>query len=76
MTAKPFVLHAGDMVGKAISMMSSGGYRRLPIVDDEGRPTGMLKVEAILHYLAEHFPAAIYNLPPEPHHTTQQREGA
>ncbi len=76
MTAKPFVLHAGDTVGKAISMMSSGGFRRLPIVDDDGRPTGLLKVEAILHYLAEHFPATIYNLPPEPHQTTQEREGA
>ena len=63
-------------VGKAITVMAKGGYRRLPIVDEKGRATGMITVEGILHYLAEHFPTTIYNLPPEPHYATQQREGA
>jgi len=76
MTPDPVVLRPRDTVGKAITMMAKGGYRRLPIVDDRGRPTGMIKVEDIMHYLVEHFPTVIYNLPPEPHHTTQQREGA
>jgi CBS domain-containing protein len=76
MTADPVVLHANDKVGRAISLMAKGGYRRLPIVDDAGKPTGMLRVRGILRYLVEHFPAVIYNLPPEPHQTTQQREGA
>jgi CBS domain-containing protein len=76
MTPDPVVLHATDMVGKAISMMSHGGYRRLPIVDATGRPIGILTAEGIMHYLAEHFPNVIYNLPPEPHYHTQQREGA
>jgi branched-chain amino acid transport system substrate-binding protein len=48
----------------------------LPIVDELGRPTGILTVQGIMHYLVEHFPAAIYNLPPVPHHSFQQREGA
>lgn len=76
MTPDPVVLHAGDRVAKAIAMMAQGGYRRLPIVDDRGRPTGIVTVVGILHYLIEHFPAVIYNLPPRPHHFTQQREGA
>jgi CBS domain-containing protein len=76
MTPDPVVLRATDKVGRAISLMSKGGYRRLPIVDAAGRPTGMVQVRGILHYLVEHFPAVIYNLPPEPHHTTQEREGA
>jgi predicted transcriptional regulator len=76
MTPDPVVLRARDTVGKAIALMAHGGYRRLPIVDDRGRATGIIKVEAILHYLAEHFPAVIYNLPPEPHHATHEREGA
>ncbi len=76
MTPDPVVLRACDLVGKAIAMMAQGGYRRLPIVDDRGRPTGIITLEGIMHYLAEHFPAAIYNLPPEPHHTMQEREGA
>ncbi len=76
MTPDPVVLRTDDKVGRAIAMMARGGYRRLPIVDERGRPTGMIKVEGILHYLVEHFPASIYNLPPEPHHSTEKREGA
>lgn len=76
MTANPVVLKMQDSVGRAITAMTKGGYRRLPIVDDAGRPTGMIKVESILHYLAEHFPKVVYNLPPEPHHSTRDREGA
>jgi CBS domain-containing protein len=76
MTSDPVVLRARDMVGKAITMMAQGGYRRLPIVDEAGRPTGIITVQGIMHYLVEHFPTVIYNLPPEPHHSTQQREGA
>ena len=76
MTRNPVVLSRQDSVGTAIARMSLGGYRRLPIVDEEGRPLGLLKIEAILHYLVEHFPAVVHNLPPEPHHSTQAREGA
>lgn len=76
MTRDPVVLSRHDSVGTAITRMSQGGYRRLPIVDDTGRPVGLLKLEGILHYLVEHFPAVIHTLPPEPHHSTKAREGA
>jgi CBS domain-containing protein len=76
MVAGPVTLAEGDTVAKAIAKMSSGGYRRLPIVDAEGRPKGMLKTSGILRYLVEHFPTVIYTLPPAPHHATQNREGA
>jgi CBS domain-containing protein len=76
MTRDPVVLRSGDTVGRAIAAMTRGGYRRLPIVDGEGRPTGIIKIESIVHYLAEHFPKLVYNLPPEPHHSTREREGA
>lgn len=65
-----------DTVGTAIRKMASGGYRRLPIVDESGRPVGMVKASGIVHYLVEHFPSAVYNLPPEPNPVTQEREGA
>jgi CBS domain-containing protein len=76
MISDPVVLRAADSVGRAITMMARGGYRRLPVVDQRGRPTGVVSVKGILHYLVEHFPATIYNLPPKPHQTMQQREGA
>lgn len=76
MVANPVTLRAKDTVGKAISLMSAGGFRRLPIVDANGKITGLLKVSSILRYLVEHFPQVIYTLPPAPHHKTSEREGA
>lgn len=76
MTANPETLSESDTVGTAISKMSRGGYRRMPILDAEQRPKGFVKVAGILHYLVQHFPGIVYNLPPDPHHATQEREGA
>jgi CBS domain-containing protein len=56
--------------------MVSGGYRHLPVVDEEGRPVGVLSVKQIMHYLVEHFPSTVYNLPPDPRVVPQEREGA
>ena len=74
MTRDPVVLRSGDTVAEAIAAMTRGGYRRLPIVDGHGHPTGVIKIESIVHYLAEHFPKLVYNLPPEPHHSTRERK--
>ena len=76
MAADPTALHESDTVATAIREMSNGGYRHLPVVDDAGRPLGLLKVRGIVHFLVEHFPNAIYNLPPEPRLVAQEREGA
>jgi CBS domain-containing protein len=76
MTRRPAALTKSDTVGAAIAKLSRGGYRRLPIVDEQGRPSGVLKMEGILHYLIEHFPAVIYNLPPEPHYAARDADGA
>ena len=76
MTRDVVTICCTDTVKTAITKMSQGGYRRLPIIDENGRPAGMLKVSSILHYLVEHVPKSVYNLPPSPNHTTQQREGA
>jgi CBS domain-containing protein len=76
MAKNPVTLHESDTVATAIRDMSEGGYRHLPVVDDAGRPLGLLKVRGIVHFLVEHFPNAIYNLPPEPRLVAQDREGA
>ena len=76
MVRDPLTVPTGAKVGDAIMKMSQGGYRRLPVVDDRGRPIGVLKVSGILHYFVEHFPQVIYTLPPKPHHAMQEREGA
>jgi CBS domain-containing protein len=76
MVRNPVTLRSTDTVAHAIGLMSAGGFRRLPIIDAQGKVQGLLKVSGILHYLVEHFPKIIYTLPPEPHHKTLTREGA
>ncbi len=69
-------LQADTSMGETISKMSQGGYRHLPILDEAGKPIGMETVYGIVHYLVDHFPQTIYNLPPDPHSITSEREGA
>ena len=76
MTANPVTLQEDDSVAVAIRKMSEGGYRRLPVVDEKGQPSGVVKSSGILHYLVEHFPQSIYNLPPAPDNASKEREGA
>ena len=76
MTPDPVVVHPKESVGAAMRRMEEGGYRHLPVVDEVGRPVGVLSVKRIVHYLVEHFPATIYNLPPDPGAVPHEREGA
>jgi len=76
MTCDPISIKADENVGKAIKMMSEGGYRQLPILAPDGTPTGLATVYGIVHYLVDHFPQTIYTLPPEPGSVPSEREGA
>ncbi len=76
MASNPVSLTQSNTVGSAIQQMTTGGYRHLPVVDESGCPVGLLKVRGIIHYLVEHFPNTIYNLPPDPRVVPQEREGA
>jgi CBS domain-containing protein len=74
MTPNPVTVHPKDSIATAIRRMEEGGYRHLPVVVDD-RPVGILSVKRIVHYLVEHFPATVYNLPP-PQELPPRREGA
>jgi len=76
MTPNPAVVDPKDSIAAAIARMESGGYRHLPVVDETGRPQGGLSVKQIVHYIVEHFPVTVYNLPPDPNVAQQEREGA
>jgi CBS domain-containing protein len=76
MSREPTTILSTATVGEAIRVMAEGGYRHLPIVDSDGKPTGVVAVHGIVHYLVDHFPATIYNLPPDPKAAPRQREGA
>ena len=76
MTPAPKVVPRSGTVHSAVEMMEAGGYRHLPVVDDDGVPVGVLSVKDVMRYLVEYFPARVYNLPPTPNQTQPAREGA
>jgi CBS domain-containing protein len=76
MSSPPATIPATATVGDAIRRMAEGGFRHLPIVDGDGGPTGVVAVHGIVHYLVDHFPETVYNLPPDPKASTREREGA
>ncbi len=75
MVERPLTLHDGDSIALAIRRMAENGHRRLPIVDESDRPVGLLDAEGIVHFLVQHFPGAVYNLPPVANPATREREG-
>ena len=76
LTADPVKVSPQDSIQTAIERMERGGYRHLPVVDEMNRPVGILSAQRVVHYLAEHFPALVYNQPPDPNQVPDAAEGA
>jgi CBS domain-containing protein len=76
MTANPVTVAPKDSVRTVVKRMQKGGYRHLPVVDESGRPVGMVSARRVVHYLVEHFPALVFNLPPEPDRFPASPEGS
>jgi CBS domain-containing protein len=76
MTPDPASVRPKEPIGAAVRLMQRGGYRHLPVVDEAGRPLGVLSVKRIVHYLAEHYPATVCNQPPDPAAFPRRAEGA
>jgi CBS domain-containing protein len=64
MTANPEALRPDDRVAYALHCMSVAGYRTVPIVDAEGRPTGVVTASDVIQWLADLFPETLMNLAP------------
>ena len=76
MTASPGTLHAEATLIEAMRAMEQGHFRNVPLVDDAGNVVGLLRQQDLLEYVAEAFPQEILNLPPRPHQTMEEQEGA
>jgi CBS domain-containing protein len=64
MTPEPESLRPDDRICFAINRMHAGGFRSLPLVDDEHRPIGIITVNDVVRWLAEIFPEAVLNMRP------------
>jgi len=77
MTANPECLTLDDGIGYALNIMHDGGFRRIPLVDDNCLPTGVVTMRNIVDDIVDLFPNEVLNLPPTPAlEISREREGA
>ncbi len=77
MKADPQTARAEDMLNTAVLYMARGGFRHLPIVDEQQHPIGMVSIRDVISYLVEYFPQEVLTLPPNPvRDALKAREGA
>lgn len=76
MTPDPQTLQSTDEVAYVLNNMQVGGYRHIPIVDQDDRPLAMVSIKNVVDWLLEFFPNEVTNLTGEPYRGTPRREGA
>ena len=77
MTPDPFTLPDDANVAFALSKMVLEGFRHIPLVDDDGRPTAVVSMRNLIEYLGEIYSRELLTMPPDPHqHRFKNREGA
>jgi len=67
-------LTADATIGDAVTLMNDRGYRNIPLVRD-GKLVGSISVFDIISYLAESYPKATMNLPPNPDQVMDSTDG-
>ncbi len=76
MTPNPVILPADASVAFALNKMIVEGFRHIPLIDDQGRPTGVVSMRDLIEYLSGFFSRELLNLPSEPRTASRSREGA
>lgn len=76
MTRQPRTVSPQDSLCDAVRWMDQGGYRRLPVVDADGTPSGIVDVKTIVTFLIEQMPSTVYNQSSRKLLTVRGREGA
>lgn len=55
MTPDPVVLREDDSLAVALHKMSIGGFRHIPLVEDSGRPTGIISARQVFRHVSHVF---------------------
>lgn len=76
MRPDPECLHLDDALVDALHQMHLGEYRHIPVVDEQGRPTALVSMSAIVNALMASFPQEMLNLPPTPAHSAEHAPAA
>jgi CBS domain-containing protein len=66
MTRDPETLRPQHGIVLALNRMTEGGYRHIPLVDEEGRPVGVVAMRDIVRFIVSLFPDTVLTVPPDP----------
>lgn len=66
MTRDPETLRPQHGIVLALNRMTEGGYRHIPLVDDENRPVGVVAMRDIVRFIVSLFPDTVLTVPPDP----------
>ncbi len=75
MTKEPMTIGRDESLAKAIHYMHRHGFRHVPIVDDGGRPVGLVGQMDVVRFLAGEYADKVLNLPPVPGQVMHTPEG-
>ncbi|MDC1038082.1 CBS domain-containing protein [Candidatus Marinimicrobia bacterium] len=64
MTENPEYLSSEDPLAYALNKMHIGGFRHVPILNDDRQPIGLISISNIISTIADYFSREIINLPP------------
>jgi CBS domain-containing protein len=76
MATEPVCVSATDTVWRVVSLMHEGGFRQIPVVDEQQRVLACVRHKDVAEYLVSHFARHILNLPPDPEQMATTPEGA
>jgi CBS domain-containing protein len=75
MTPEPETLGLDDGVAYALNRMTVGGFRNIPIVDDEDTLVGIISQREVVDYIVSLLPGHVINLPPLPDLEARHKHG-
>jgi CBS domain-containing protein len=75
MTPDPDTLGLDDGMAYALNRMTVGGFRNIPIVDENGALVGIVSQREVVDYIVSLLPSHVINLPPLPDLEARSKHG-
>ena len=76
MTSEPLSLQSSDMIAYAMNNMHIGGYRHIPIVDENNKPVSIISIKDVMKFILDYFPEQVLNMTGEPYRGPVSRDSA
>jgi CBS domain-containing protein len=75
MTPNPESVQPDDSIAYVMNAMHVGGYRHVPVVDEQNVPLAVISVKDVVGFIVENFSQEILNLPPHPLRSAAGQDG-